>query len=108
MQPPIAGGIAATVTVDVGDEQLRPSDAEVVPLGLPQPAEQPERRALLLPLLMTIESCKRRCCPDARGSLLSPMRSVSYLRTYSQCGEIVLRRQQAFNEASQHLGMIAA
>ncbi len=37
--------IVGTISVDRSSEQLRPSDAEVVPLGLPQPAELSERRA---------------------------------------------------------------
>ena len=38
-----ASGISTAASVDFASEELRPSDAEVVPLGLPQPAEQPER-----------------------------------------------------------------
>ena len=45
VQAPPPSGIATTVSVDTSSEQLRPSDAEVVPLGLPQPAELSERQA---------------------------------------------------------------
>ena len=44
VEPPPTSGIAIPTPVDPGMEQL-PSDAEVVPLGLPQPAELPERSA---------------------------------------------------------------
>ena len=49
MQPPLTSGMALTVPVDVPSEQLIPSDAEVVPLGLPQPAELSERSVCPLP-----------------------------------------------------------
>ncbi len=44
VQAPPSSGIAITAPVDLSMEQL-PSDAEIVPLGLPQPAELPERSA---------------------------------------------------------------
>ena len=61
----------------IGTEQLRPSDAEVVPLGLPQPADLSERRARRAEAVTTVVPSPqdKRCYTAAHMKSLGSMRN---------------------------------